>query len=336
MENRLTYLQNRWKLKFLQKSIPCQINLSGKREISMNSKDPIANFFEPQSIAIFGSFREGNFGGYMMIRNLLDSGYQGKIFPVNPTFKEQVLNYQVFPSVLAITEEIDLAAIMIGAASVPEVLRQCAGQGIKSVVLVADGFAERDEKGLQLQQEIVAIAKESGMRLIGPNTAGIANIIKGFNPCPYYAGYSDFCKGGVSICSQTGMINPQAYPYWDLKYKISKICDLGNKCDVDECDMLEYLANDPDTRVISIYMESIANGRRFAEIVGRVTAKKPVLILKTGRTSEGAKASASHTGSLAVDDDIFEATCRQTGILRLDKFNELFEIPRIFASQPLP
>ena len=132
------------------------------------------------------------------------------------------------------------------------------------------------------------------------------------------------------------MTNPQAFPYPDLRFGVSKICDFGNKCDVDECDLLEYLAEDPDTGVISMYLESIRDGRRLLRVARRVTKKKPVLVFKSGRTKEGARASASHTGSMAVDDKIFDGLCRQTGILRLEEFQDLFEIPKIFASQPLP
>jgi acyl-CoA synthetase (NDP forming) len=132
------------------------------------------------------------------------------------------------------------------------------------------------------------------------------------------------------------MINPQAFPYGDLHYGVSKICDFGNKGDVDECDIIEYLENDQQTKVITMYLESIRDGRRFLKLSKRVTPKKPVLILKSGRTKEGARVSASHTGSLAVDDQIFGAACKQAGIIRLEKFGDLFELPKIFDAQSLP
>jgi acyl-CoA synthetase (NDP forming) len=220
--------------------------------------------------------------------------------------------------------------------AVPDMMKECADQGIKAVVVVADGFAERDEEGVKLQHEIARIARERGMRIIGPNTAGVANPANGFIPDPYEMGYRTIKAGGVAICAQTGMINPQAFPYGDLHYGVSKICDYGNKCDVDECDMLEYLVSDAATKVITMYLESIRDGKRFLEISKRVASKKPVLILKSGRTNEGAHVSASHTGSLAVDDRIFSAACKQAGVIRLENFGELFELPKIFASQPLP
>ena len=300
-----------------------------------DKKHILAPFFEPQSVAVIGSFREGTFGGYVVVKNLLNAGFAGKVYPVNPSYKE-VLNMKVYPSIRDVPEKIDLVLIMIGCRSVPQVMRECAQKGVPAVVVIADGFAERDEEGARLQKEIVEIARQAGMRIIGPNTAGIANAANGLNPCPYEAGYSEIKKGPVAICSQTGVTNPQAFPYPDLQYGVSKICDFGNKCDVDECDMLEYLGSDPATEVISMYLENIKNGRRFLEVCKRVTSKKPLLILKSGRTKEGARASSSHTGSLAVDDQVFDTACSQAGVIRLEKLSELFELPKVFACQPPP
>ena len=298
-------------------------------------KDDLALFFEPKSLAVIGSFKEAPFGGYVVVKTLLNSGYAGKIYPVNPSYKE-ALGLKVYPSVKDIPGGIDLVLIIIGCRSVPKVIEECAEKGVKAAILVSDGFAERNEEGAALQKEILEIAKKNKMRIIGPNTAGIANPANGLIPCPYIMGYERIKTGGIAICGQTGMINPQAFPYADLHYGVSKICDFGNKSDVDECDMLEYLENDPATKVITMYLESIREGRRFLEISKRVTSKKPVLILKSGRTEEGARVSASHTGSLAVDDQIFNAACKQAGIIRLEKFSEIFELPKIFALQPLP
>jgi acyl-CoA synthetase (NDP forming) len=306
-----------------------------KGEVSRSEKSALSLFFEPQSVAVIGSLREGYFGGYVVVKTLLNAGFAGKIYPVNPSYQE-VLGLKVYPSINEIPEKIDLALIMINRRSVPDVMRECAGKGIKSVIVVADGFAERDEEGAKLQNEILEIAREAGIRILGPNTAGVVNSANGFIPDPYEPGYKKVKPGAVAICAQTGMINPQAFPYADLHYGVSKICDYGNKCDVDECDLLEYLESDPATKVITMYLESIQDGQRFLKISKRVTAQKPVLILKSGRTKEGAKVSASHTGALAVDDQIFSAACKQAGIIRLEKFREFFELPKIFSLQPLP
>lgn len=301
-----------------------------------SQKNVLSPFFEPEGVAVIGSFKEGVFGGYVVVKSLLEAGYTGNIYPVNPGGYKEVLGFSVYPSLQDIPGKADLALLMINARHVAGVIRTCGEVGIKSIILVADGFAERDAQGAALQDEVVDLAKELGIRIIGPNTAGIANAINGFNPCPYDAGYYRFKKGTVSICSQTGMINPQAYAYRDLGYGISKICDFGNKCDLDECDFLEYVENDADTEVISVYVESVRDGKRFREVCERVASKKPLLLLKLGTTKAGARASASHTGSLAMDDKVFDAVCRQTRVLRLDKFTEMFEMPRFFASQPLP
>ena len=306
-----------------------------KGEVSRSEKSALSLFFEPQSVAVVGSLREGYFGGYVVVKTLLNAGFGGKIYPVNPSYQE-VLGLKAYPSINEIPEKIDLVLIMINRRSVPDVMRECAGKGIKSVIVVADGFAERDEEGAKLQNEILEIAREAGIRILGPNTAGVVNSANGLIPDPYEPGYKKVKPGAVAICAQTGMINPQAFPYADLHYGVSKICDYGNKCDVDECDLLEYLESDPATKVITMYLESIQDGQRFLKISKRVTAQKPVLILKSGRTKEGAKVSASHTGALAVDDQIFSAACKQAGIIRLEKFRELFELPKIFSLQPLP
>ncbi|MGQ9646320.1 MAG: CoA-binding protein, partial [Thermodesulfobacteriota bacterium] len=256
----------------------------------MSTQTDLSLFFEPKSVAVIGSLKEGYFGGYVVINTLQNAGFNGKIFPVNPSYHE-VLGLKVYRSLNDISEKIDLVFLIINRRSVPDMMRACADRGIKAVIVVADGFAERDEEGARLQQEILGIGRKSGMRIIGPNTAGVANPANGFIPNPYEMGYRTLKTGGIAICAQTGMINPQAFPYGDLHYGVSKICDYGNKCDVDECDMLEYLEEDRHTKVITMYLESIRDGRRFLKMSRRVTRKKPVLILKSGRTKEGARVS---------------------------------------------
>ena len=304
--------------------------MSGKSENSM-----VGRFFDPRSIAIIGSFREGYFGGSVIVRSLLKAGYEGAIFPVNPGY-EEVHGVRVYPSLQEIPGKADVAVIMINAKSVLSMVKQCADLGIRAVVVVSDGFAERDAKGARLQAELVSLAKSFHLRIIGPNTAGVVNTANGFNPCPYEAGYYKLRQGGTALCAMSGMINPQAVPYPDMRFGISKICDFGNKCDVDECDLLEYLAEDGQTDVISMYLESIHSGSRFLKSAREAAARKPVLVLKSGRSEEGARASESHTGSLAVDDRIFDAACGQAGILRLEQFRDIFEMPKIFAAQELP
>jgi len=300
-----------------------------------SAQKALFTLFEPGSIAVIGSLRETWMGGYMVIKSLLRAGYDKPIYPVNPSYKK-VHGIPAYHSLDDIEAGIDLAVIMINARSVPEVLKECGKKGIKSVIVISDGFAERGREGLVLQEDLLRISRQFGMRIVGPNTAGIVNAGNGVNICAYEAGYYGIKPGFISILSQTGMINPQAFPYPTLRFGISKICDLGNKCDIDESDVLEYLENDKTTQVISIYLESIRDGRRFMQVAKRVSSQKPILVLKAGKTAEGVKALESHTGSMAGDYGVFTAVCQQSGILLIDKFSELFDLPKIFASQPLP
>lgn len=299
------------------------------------AKQILRAFFEPRRVGIIGSFRDGFFGGYTVVKSLLHAGYKGEIYPVNPGY-EAVLGLKVYPSLKDVPARPDVVLIMINARAVGRVLEECGSRGIRAAIVVADGFAERDRDGARLQEEMGAIAGKNGIRIIGPNTAGIVNTENGFNPSPYDAGYYRIHQGGVAICSQTGMINPQAVPFPELRLGVSKICDLGNKCDVDECDILEYLESDAATKVISLYLEGMGDGQRFLKTARRVARKKPIVVYKPGKTPAGARASASHTGSLAVDDRLFEGLSKQAGVFRLDRFHELFEVPKIFADQPPP
>ncbi len=292
-------------------------------------------FFDPQSIAVIGSMREGLFGGYVVINSLLKAGFKGRIFPVNPSYKE-VWGIKVYSSIKEVPHKIDLVLIITAARSVYGILKECADKGVRAAIVVSDGFAERDEEGRRLQEEMVHLAWQSQIRILGPNTAGVANPSIGLIPNPYEMGYENLKEGAIAICAQTGMINPQAFPYGDLHYGVSKICDFGNKADVDECDMMEFLEKDPATKVMAFYLESVQDGQRFLSVAKKVTSRKPVLILKSGRTEEGALVSSSHTGALALNDRTFDAACKQSRILRLESFRELFELPKIFSLQPLP
>ena len=291
-------------------------------------------FFEPRSVAVIGALREGWFGGYVIIKNLRVFGFPGEVYPVNPRY-DKVLGLDVYASVKDIPAMVDLVIIMTPAAVVPSVLEECGACGVRAAIVVSDGFAERSEEGARLQKELVSVGRREGIRILGPNTVGVTNTANGLVTTPYEFGYSSIRRGFVALAGQTGIIAPQAVPYEDLQYGVSKICDFGNKCDVDEADLLEYLAEDAETKVIAMYLEAIRDGRRFLATAKRVVEKKPVIVLKSGRSEAGAKAAASHTGTLAGDDKIYDAAFRQAGVLRIQNFRELFEIPKIFG-QPRP
>ena len=296
-------------------------------------RNNVAFLFEPESIAAIGSLKSTWFGGQTLISQLRDFGFKGRIYLVNPS-QDSVMGMKVYPTVLDIPDVVDLAVIMTASQVVPEVIGRCIAKKVKAAVIVSDGFAEKDEEGIRLQQEVVKSARSAGLCLAGPNTIGTLNTANGLITNPYIVGYRNITPGGIALCSQTGLFGAQAWPFEDMQYQISKMCDLGNKCDVDEVDLLDYLGKDPQTKVIAMHLEDIKHGRAFLEKAKEVVCEKPVLILKPGRAKESAKAIASHTGSLAGEDRIYDVLLRQAGVIRVDTIRELLELPKIFAYQP--
>ncbi len=292
-------------------------------------------FFEARSIAIIGAVKSEWFGGLVTLNNLRKMGYKGKVYLVNPSHRE-VKGVKVYPNIKETPGAVDLAVIITSSKAVPSIVRDCVEKGVRGAVIVADGFAERDEEGARLQREIVEIAKKTGIRLLGPNTIGTLNPYTGLITTPYLIGYKTVRKGHVALAAQTGIIGPQAFDLEGMQYGVSKICDLSNKCDVNETDLLEYLEDDPETRVIAMHVEDIKDARRFLRVARRVVKKKPVLIYKPGKTAESKKALASHTGSVAGDHKIYEGLFRQAGLIQVDSFTELIQIAKAFGYQPLP
>ena len=303
----------------------------------MTPSSDLSSFFYPQTVAVFGSMQARSGTAYGVIKNMLDFGFTGKIYPVNPSAAGgKVLDLDVYSSIDEIATQVDLAVIIIPPASVPKIVQQCAQKGIRAAIVVSEGFAEASEEGKRLQLELVKIAHHNGIRLLGPNTLGVLNTYNYLVTTPYLIGYNKPMRGSIAYCSQSGLLTFGTHPIKDRGYPISKVCDFGNKCDVNEVDLLEYLADDPDTKVIVMHLEDIKDGRRFIKAATRAVFKKPVLIFKPNRNEASARAAASHTGSLAGNDRVYEEAFKQTGIIRLNSWQEFWEIPRVFASQPLP
>jgi len=292
-------------------------------------------FFEPSSVAVVGASRSPVKFGHFLLMNLLDLGFKGKVYAVNPN-ADEVLGLKTYPSVDSIPEEVELAAIIVPATFVPQVMRDCAKKGVKGVVICSSGFREAGGEGIKLEREIVEIAKKAGIRVIGPNTTGILNTSNNFTTS--FVPLPKLRKGNVAFVAQTGLFAAAAF-WWILSaepFGLSKVVGLGNKSDVDDSEVLEYLAQDEDTKVIAIYMEGVKDGLKFLKTAQEAAKKKPVLILKSGRTEAGIKASISHTGSLAIKDEIFDAVCKKAGILRVKDFEELMDLAKALALQPLP
>jgi acyl-CoA synthetase (NDP forming) len=299
------------------------------------SQSEMSRFFYPEGVAVFGSMQSRPGTAYGVIKNMLDYGFSGKIYPMHPSSPE-VIGLKVCSNIDEIVANIDLAIVIIQPTAIPKVIQQCAQRGIRAAIVISEGFAEASEEGGRLQSQLVNISRRNGVRILGPNTLGILNTRNHLVTTPYPIGYNKPAKGSIGYCSQSGLLTHGTHPVRDRAYPISKVCDFGNKCDVNEVDLLGYLADDPDTKVICMHLEDIKDGRLFMETAIRVVPKKPVLIFKPGRNEASARAAASHTGSLAGNDEIYTGAFKQTGIIRLSSWQEFWEIPRVFASQPLP
>ncbi len=293
-------------------------------------------FFEPKSVAVIGASRNPFKFGHFLLKNLIELGFGGRVYVVNPN-ADEVLGFKTFPRVDLIKDDVDLAIIIVPAFKVPEIMKDCARKHVKGVVICSSGFRETGQTGQRLEDEVVAIAKKAGVRLIGPNTTGILNTANSFTTS--FAPLPKLRRGNVAFIAQTGLFAAAAF-WWIVSkqpFGISKIVGLGNKSDVDDAEVLEYLAQDDDTKVIAIYIEGVKDGRRLFDAFKKVAKEKPIIVLKSGRSAAGVKASTSHTGSLAVKDEIFEAACKQTGVIRVGgDLEELLDITKAFSLQPLP
>lgn len=288
-------------------------------------------FFDPKSVAIIGASENIGFG-YATTKYLLSSKF--KTFPVSVT-KEEIFGHKAYKNIKDISEYIDLAIIMIKNEFVLQAVKDCVEKGVKGIIIESAGFAETGiEKYIKMQEEIIKIAKASKIRIIGPNCIGVNNFANEFTTAE--ADFSRMVKGGISIIAQSGVLGNMFVDWsWANKIGLAKTITLGNKIDVDEIDMIEYLENDPETNVITLYLEGVKRGNEFKNILKK--AKKPVLILKNGRSNIGTMAAMSHTGSIAGNDKIFDAVIKQhKGIFRVSNFHEMIDIANVFSTQPLP
>ena len=288
---------------------------------------PMKVFMEPRSIAIIGVSRDTGEDSFNILENIMNHGFSGKVYPVNPGV-DQILGVKIYPSVADISEEIDLAVIASPRSTVLKIVRECAEKQVKGIIIVAQGFGDGDDGGKALQAEMIEIARESGARIMGPNSLGIANSSCNLNTSFAPAKLDNV---PVGIICQSGLF-PPGPPRLVLA---GKAIDLGNACDIDVCDGLEYFETDPDTKIIVLYIEGIEQGRRFIEVAGRVSKSKPILALKSGRSESGRKAAQSHTGSLAGNDQIYDAAFKQTGVIRTTDIEELVDLTSAFSSLPL-
>lgn len=291
----------------------------------MDVKANIKKFMEPRSVALIGVSSKVGKGALNVLENLVQIGFKGKIYPVNPNV-QKLLGQKVFPDVTAISEDIDLAVVMTPRHIVPKVVERCSKKGIASVLIITQGFIEADEEGRALQSRIDQIVRETGVRVLGPNSIGVVNHF-----IPFSTSFIPTKKeeSSIAFISQSG-----GFLEGFSQFKIGKGIDLGNTCDIDFADALTYFEDDPQIQIIGLYVESIKNGKKFLEAAKRVARKKLILVLKAGKSEAGAKMAQSHSGSLAGEDFIYDAVFKQAGLIRIRSVEEFGDISKAFLTLP--
>ena len=287
------------------------------------------DFFYPRSIAVIGAAREEDKVGHSVLKNLLDANFQGELIPVNPN-ADEILGLKA----LHTARKVDLAVIVVPAKIVPAVLEESARVGVKASIIISAGFRESGAQGAKLEAQIREITKKYGIRIVGPNCLGIMSTGANLN-ASFASEYP--VKGGISLISQSGAICT-SFLDWAANESLGfdKLVSVGNKVDVAEAELLDYIARDPSTRVVALYVEGIDNGREFMQVSKEVSRLKPVIALKAGRTDTGAKAASSHTGALAGSDATYDAAFKQSGILRVNSIDEFFDAAKAFSRCPIP
>jgi acyl-CoA synthetase (NDP forming) len=291
-------------------------------------------FFRPQGIAVIGATPNRQKGGNSILRNLI-LGYKGDIFPVNPNYNE-IEGFACYASVNKIDKPVDLAIIFVPAGQVPAAVQECASKGVKGVIIESSGFAETGTEGRKLQDDLVRIGKETGIRIWGPNCMGLVDAVNRhvFSFMDTANLEEGLIPGKVSLIVQSGMLSA-AFLVDIMSHGImgiSKVCSIGNKLDVNECDLLPALLDDPDTAAIGMYLESISDARRFAEICRNST--KPLVVLKSGKSRIGAEAAMSHTASMASNHRVVEGVLAQTGVHEAKDFKQMMDLCRSLAMYP--
>ena len=293
----------------------------------------IEDLFSPRSVAIIGASRNPAKVGHTILRNTVKSGYKGKIYPINPKAKE-ILGIRCYKSILDVPDEVDLAVIAVPAPAVLNVAKECGEKNVKHLVIISAGFKEIGGEGVDRERKLISIGKKYGMRILGPNCLGF---IDTYTPLNVTFAAAMPRKGKIAFISQSGALIT-AILDWSIRRGIgfSKIISLGNKADLDETDFIRALGRDKNTNVILLYIESIENGLKFIEVARKVSAEKPIIVVKGGITEAGAKAAMSHTGAMAGSFTSYSAAFKKSGILLASTLDELFDYALAFSNQPIP
>jgi acetyltransferase len=292
----------------------------------------LEKMFYPASVAVIGASKEKGKVGRAVLDNLV-AGFGGRIYPINPK-ADEIDGLKCYRSVLDVPGEIDLAVVVIPAKLVPGAVKECGEKGIRYLVIISAGFKEVGPEGARLENEVKTIAKQYGIRIVGPNCLGIINTISKCN-ASFARGMPP--RGNVSIITQSGALGTAILDWSEMTdVGFVNFVSLGNKADLNEIDFMQAWENDSETQVILAYLEGITDGQRFMQVAREVSKRKPVVVVKSGRTSAGARAVSSHTGSLAGSDAAYDAAFAQSGVLRANTMDEFFDLAGGFSAQPIP
>lgn len=300
-------------------------------------------FLNPKSVAVIGASINPVKGGYRIVNNLVQNNFKGKIYPINPNSNGKIFDLEFKKSILDIDNNIDLAIFYVSNRKIPSLLEECIKKGVKGAIIEASGFEEVGEEGLELKDKILKITQNfSKIRIVGPNCMGLTRI-DGDSDSESKGGFfssfgvfTNYKRGNIAIISQSGMLNGgylmyimEKYPEIGFRYS----CSVGNKMDLSEIDFLEYLIEDPTVNVFAMYLESFKDPRKFIELCRKVKSipNKTIILVKGGLTSQGKKASLSHTGALAENTQLINAIIKQSGVIQAKDFNELFQFARTFS-----
>lgn len=294
---------------------------------------PLDPLFHPAAVAVIGAKDDPGTVGRTIMINLVSSKFPGKVFPVNPK-RSQVLGLVSYPSISVVPEKIDLAIIVTPASTVPAIVEECVAADVKSAIIISAGFKELGEEGLKLEEKILFHARKGKMPIIGPNCLGVMNPINGLN--------ATFAKqialpGNLAFISQSGAMCTAVLD-WSLQERVgfSAFISIGSMADVNWGHLIDYLGSDPDTKSLLLYMETVGDAASFMTAAREVALKKPIIVIKAGKSEEAATAAASHTGSLAGSDEVFDAALERIGVMRVDSIAELFNMASVLSKQPLP
>lgn len=325
---------------FVSVTFPTSISSAGllafERRDARAAAAAVSHFLKPRSIAVIGASRDRDSIGGALYRNIVDAGFNGPVYPVNKD-SPVVQSVAAYRSVLDCPDPVDLAFVVVPARYVASTARECAKKEVKALVVISSGFSEVGGSGVALQEELVSICSESGMRLIGPNCMGIVNTEPGVSLNGQFAPVRS-AAGKIGFVSQSGALGYAIIDHANnLGLGMSSFVSVGNKADISSNDLIQYWEEDRNTDLILAHMESLGNPRKFARLATRTARKKPIVVVKSGRSAAGFRATQSHTGALVAASDVtVDALFKQSGVIRTDSLEEMFEVAAFLATQPVP